>query len=181
MAKLKEFDSLPAELTAEIIIRGALALEQGESEKVLRLLKKGLEKKIAQKTISNRVALEFKQLWKKLEEEMKKEEFVEKVRTAIERYNARRQEKAALAKKHDRDNPPLMKFSWAAEKKAQLEYRAYGDSWGRHGTFSNFEDAVKFLERYPVKTFRVVIVGYCVEELFIFHSSTGRSEYLFKE
>jgi len=70
MAKIKESESLPSKLTAELLIRGALSLEQGESEKALQLLKKGLENLVAQKKINNRVAKEFKRL-KKQEKERK--------------------------------------------------------------------------------------------------------------
>lgn len=61
MNELKESVGLSSELTVEVLIRGALSLEQRESEKVFQLLKKGLENMIAQKKIHNRVAKKFKQ------------------------------------------------------------------------------------------------------------------------
>jgi hypothetical protein len=77
MAKIKESVSLPSELTAEILIRGALSLEQGESEKALQLLKKGLEIMIARREVSNRVAKEFKRLKEQEKEKKMSEDIVE--------------------------------------------------------------------------------------------------------
>ncbi len=68
MTIMKKSVDLPTKLTAELLIRGAFTLEQGECEKVLSLLKKGLEKLIAQKVVSNRVAKQFKQLKTKTKE-----------------------------------------------------------------------------------------------------------------
>jgi len=70
MDELKRTDSLPSELSVEILFRGALTLEQGESEKVFQLLKKGLENLISARKISNRAAAEFKRLKKQEEKKM---------------------------------------------------------------------------------------------------------------
>lgn len=72
MNELKESVGLSSELTVEVLIRGALSLEQRESEKVFQLLKKGLENEIAQRQISNRVARNFKWLKQKLIEERRR-------------------------------------------------------------------------------------------------------------
>lgn len=69
MDDVKKANDLSSELSVEILIRGALTLEPGESDKVFQLLKKGLEKLVAQKKLNNRVAHEFKRLKKSIIQE----------------------------------------------------------------------------------------------------------------
>ena len=79
MNELKKSANLSLKLTAEVLIQGALSLEQRESEKIFQLLKKGLENLIAQNKVHNRVAKQFKQLKQRKEKKMSFSEIKEKM------------------------------------------------------------------------------------------------------
>lgn len=136
MVELKESANLPAELTVEILIRGALALEQGESGKVFRGLKRGLEKLIAQKTISNRAAQEFKRLWKKLEEDAMREKIIQEMIVEVEKnfscYYCGKKELVFLSMD---DMPPLEKQGLLQEEKAWFQCQACGKKEKKNLTY----------------------------------------------
>ncbi len=77
MDQLEKSDNSPLELSVQTLIKGVLALEQGQAKKTLAAIQKGLERLVTHSEISSHVAREFRKtktevLEKEKERKMKK-------------------------------------------------------------------------------------------------------------